>query len=145
MRFIICRRACCHVRPAKQIISVLLTDDTVYFRTLVRKILSKHPEFKVVAEATTGEDAFELARTHLPHVCVMDIDMPGTGGIEATRRICLSLTGVKVLIFSSNTALTEIEKAAAAGARGFVSKARSSKLPAAINAILRGPTFCLEI
>lgn len=71
--------------------------------------------------------------------------MPGMGGIEATRRICQTLCEVKVLIFSSNTALTEIEKAAAAGAQGFVSKTQSSKLPAAIKAILRGPKFHLEI
>ena len=133
------------MRFSSAIITVLLSDDNLTLRTIARKTLSKHPDFRIVAEATNGREAVYLAQQHRPAVCVMDIEMPEVNGIEATREICRTLPGTKVLMFSSNTSLSDIEKAAAAGASGFVAKNCPAELPKAIRTIIQDATFYLGL
>ena len=68
-------------------ISVLLADDQSLLRRGFRMILEAEGDLSVAAEAGTGEEAVEAARRHTPDVVLMDIRMPGTDGIEATRQI----------------------------------------------------------
>ncbi len=68
-------------------IRVLLVDDHELVRTGVKSILERAADIEVVAEASTGEEAISLARESTPNVVLMDVSMPGIGGIEATRRI----------------------------------------------------------
>ena len=68
-------------------VSIVLADDQPLLRRGFRMILEAEPDLTVVGEAGNGEEAVELARRHQPDVALMDIRMPGTDGIEATRRI----------------------------------------------------------
>ena len=133
------------VQPATEIITVLLSDDNLTFRTIVRNSLRKHADIQIVAEATNGREAVRLATKHRPTVCVMDLEMPEVNGIEATREICRRQPGAKVLMFSANTSMADIEKAAAAGAAGFVAKIHPAQLPKAIRAITRSNKFFLGL
>ena len=78
-------------------ISVLLADDQPLLRRGFRMILEAEPDMIVVAEAGDGEEAADLARRHGPDVVLMDIRMPGTDGLEATRQIAADddLAGVR--------------------------------------------------
>lgn len=79
-------------------INVMLVDDLDLVRTGIRKILDDCAGIKVVAEASSGEDAVKLARQVKPHVVLMDVKMPGIGGFEATRKLIRMDPDVKVLI-----------------------------------------------
>jgi DNA-binding NarL/FixJ family response regulator len=68
-------------------VRVLLADDHVVMRTGVATLLDAEPDVRVIAQVATGEDAIEQARLLRPDVVVMDLGMPGMGGLEATRRM----------------------------------------------------------
>ena len=82
-------------------ISVLLADDQPLLRRGFRMILEAEGDLTVVAEAGHGEEAVDLARRHAPDIVLMDIRMPGTDGIEATRRITAASSGVRVLALTT--------------------------------------------
>jgi DNA-binding NarL/FixJ family response regulator len=75
------------MNTADEPIRILLADDHPIFRFGMRTLLTSMPDMTVVGEAVTGEEAVQLVETLLPDVVLMDIHMPGTGGIEATTRI----------------------------------------------------------
>jgi len=102
-------------------ISVLLTDDQPLLRRGFRMILEAEGDITVAAEAGHGEEAVELARRHAPDVVLMDIRMPGTDGIEATRRITES-TDVRALILTTFDLDEYVFAALRAGASGFLLK-----------------------
>lgn len=79
-------------------ISVMLVDDLDLVRTGIRKILDDASGIKVVAEASSGEEAVKLARQMNPHVVLMDVKMPGIGGFEATRKLLRMDPNLKVLV-----------------------------------------------
>ena len=68
-------------------ITVVIADDQPVMRTGLRMILQAHDDIEVVAEAGDGKEAVEMVRMHQPDVVLMDIQMPGTDGIEATRQL----------------------------------------------------------
>ena len=84
-------------------ISVLLADDQPLLRRGFRMILEAEPDLTVVAEAGDGEEAADLACRHAPDVVLMDIRMPGTDGIEATRCITAADARVRVLVLTPST------------------------------------------
>ena len=119
-------------------IRVLIADDHPVFRFGLRALLSALPDTDVVGEATTGEGAVELASTTQPDVILMDINMPGVNGIEATRRIRERQPHVAVLVL---TMLDDDSVFAAirAGARGYVLKgAEPAETLRAIRAVADG-------
>src|SRR6266508_4005129 len=75
---------------------ILLADDHPVFRHGLRTLLGETGDLEVVGEATTGEDAVRLAESMQPDIVLMDLRMPGTGGIDATRHIMHTLPHVKV-------------------------------------------------
>jgi len=96
----------------------------------------------VVGEASNGEDALQMARQLRPDVVVMDISMPGCGGIEATRQLTESVPGVHVLILSLHEDSSLLQEALRAGASGYILKrALESELINAINAVARGDMY----
>jgi DNA-binding NarL/FixJ family response regulator len=120
-------------------ISVLLVDDQPLLRRGFRMILEAEPDLIVVAEAANGEEAVDLARRHAPDVVLMDIRMPGTDGIEATRRIAAADARVRVLVLTTFDLDEYAFGALRAGASGFLLKdVRPAELVAAIRTVAVG-------
>ncbi|GHH37588.1 response regulator [Streptomyces candidus] len=105
-------------------VRVLLADDQTLVRAGFRSILSDEDDIEVVGEASDGEQAVALARELRPDVVLMDIRMPGTDGLEATRRILADprLTEVRVVILTTFDVDDYVYGALRAGASGFLLK-----------------------
>ncbi len=101
---------------------VLLADDHPVFRKGLRALLTSLPEATVVGEAADGEQAVRLATQHEPDVVVMDINMPGVNGVEATRRIVAARPGTAVLVLTMFDDDDSVFAAMRAGARGYLVK-----------------------
>jgi DNA-binding NarL/FixJ family response regulator len=120
-------------------ISVLLADDQPLLRRGFRMILEAEPDLIVVAEAGDGEEAANLALRHAPDVVLMDIRMPGTDGIEATRCITAADARVRVLVLTTFDLDEYAFGALRAGASGFLLKdVRPAELVAAIRTVAAG-------
>ena len=103
-------------------VGVLIADDRPPFRRAVRTILSAAPGFELLAEAGSGEDAVALTRALCPDVVLMDVRMPGIGGIEATRRIS-AIGGETAVVLVSSYPEQDLPRAARdCGAIAFVPK-----------------------
>jgi two-component system, NarL family, response regulator NreC len=123
-------------------IRILLTDDHTVLRSGLRALLSAQPDMEVAGEAAEGSEALRLAQAIRPDVVVMDIGMPGVGGIDATARIRRELPATKVLILSMHDDQGYLRQALRAGASGYVlKKAADTELLAAIRAAARGEVF----
>jgi DNA-binding NarL/FixJ family response regulator len=126
---------------AQQPIRVLVVDDARGIRAVVRLALKPHADITIVAEAETGLEAVALALEHQPDVVVMDYEMPGLNGVQATAKIIATLPNTKIVIFSASPP-QEVQTAGfAAGAMGFVDKEASHDLAAAIRAVFMGQHF----
>jgi DNA-binding NarL/FixJ family response regulator len=101
---------------------VLIADDHPLFRDGMRGLLATQPDIEVAGEATTGEEAIALAGELEPDVVLMDIKMPGLGGIEATRRVLAANSRVRVLVVTMFEDDATVFTAMRAGARGYVLK-----------------------
>ncbi|MBE8522815.1 response regulator transcription factor [Amycolatopsis sp. H6(2020)] len=105
-------------------IRVLLADDQPLLRSGFRAILDVEDDIEVVAEAGDGGEAVRLALKHLPDIALVDVQMPGVDGIEATRRIAAdpALAGVHVVILTNYGLDEYVFEALRAGAAGFLVK-----------------------
>ncbi|MFC9351256.1 response regulator [Arthrobacter sp. NPDC057013] len=105
-------------------IRILLADDQTLIRAGFRALLSAEPDMEVVAECGTGRDAVRLAAREHPDVVLMDIRMPGTDGLEATRKIMADqgLAGTRIIILTTFELDEYIAEAVRAGAAGFLVK-----------------------
>jgi len=103
-------------------IRVLLVDDHAVVRTGFRLLLQAHPETQVVGEADSGELACQRYLELTPDVVVMDLAMPGMGGLEALRRIRAHHPQARVLALSAHDDPLHARRALREGARGFLSK-----------------------
>lgn len=118
---------------------VLLVDDHPMVRRGLRALLESVPDAEVVGEADSGERAVELARELTPDVVVMDLAMPGVGGVEATRRITAERPGTGVLVLTMHTDDDSVFAAMRAGARGYLVKgADTPEVLRAITAVAAG-------
>jgi two-component system response regulator NreC len=127
--------------PPKRI-RILLADDHTVLRAGLRALLAAEADLEVVGEASEGGEAIRLTATLRPDVVVMDIGMPGIGGIDATARIKRDLPAVKVLILSMHDDRGYLRQVLRAGASGYVLKrAADTDLLAAIRAAARGDVF----
>jgi DNA-binding NarL/FixJ family response regulator len=120
-------------------ISVLLADDQPLLRRGFRMIIEAEENLTVTGEAGDGEEAVRLARQHAPDVVLMDIRMPGTDGIEATRRITAGNPAVRVLVLTTFDLDEYAFGALRAGASGFLLKdVRPAELVSAIRTVASG-------
>ncbi|GAA3997031.1 response regulator transcription factor [Streptomyces sp. NBC_01352] len=105
-------------------IRVLLADDQALLRATFRILIDSCEDMEVVAEATDGAEAVDLARIHRPDVVLMDIRMPGTDGLTATSVVCSDpdLAGTRVLILTTFEIDEYVAQALRAGASGFLGK-----------------------
>ena len=121
---------------------VLLADDHVVMRTGVATLLNAEPDIRVIAQVSTGEDAIEQARRLRPDVVVMDLDMPGMGGLEATRRIAELGLEVRVLVLTMHDESEFLLPVLEAGGSGYVRKTTTEEdLAAAIRVVARREVF----
>jgi DNA-binding NarL/FixJ family response regulator len=120
-------------------ISVLLADDQPLLRSGFRMIIEAEDDLVVVGEAGDGDEAVALARLSSPDVVLMDIRMPNTDGIEATRRIIADDPDVRVLVLTTFDLDEYAFGALSAGASGFLLKdVRPAELVAAIRTVASG-------
>jgi DNA-binding NarL/FixJ family response regulator len=105
-------------------VRVLLAEDEALVRAGFRVLLERAPDVEVVAEAADGDEAIELTRRHRPDVVLMDVRMPGTDGLTATRRIVADgrLPGVRVVVLTTFELDEYVYAALRAGASGFLLK-----------------------
>lgn len=103
-------------------ISILIADDHTLVRETWSFILNTDPRFAVVAESGSGEEAVELAKKLRPNIVIMDINLPGINGIEATQQIRKFSPGSRILGVSLHTQPTYARKMMQKGAMGYVTK-----------------------
>jgi DNA-binding NarL/FixJ family response regulator len=118
---------------------VLIVDDHPMFRRGLRAVLHGVDDIEVVADAHTGEEAIDVCASAQPDVVLMDINLPGMNGIEATRQVLQAQSNVRVLVLTMLEDDASVFAAMRAGARGFVLKdADADDLLRAIRAVGRG-------
>jgi DNA-binding NarL/FixJ family response regulator len=120
-------------------ITVLLVDDHALVRRGFRRLLEDDAAIEVVGEGSNGDEAIRLVTELKPQVVVMDAAMPGTGGLEATRKILAKHPNAAILMLSMHAEETLVRQALNAGARGYVLKnALELDLTAAVKRIAAG-------
>ena len=121
---------------------IILADDHGVVRSGLRRLLELNGKVKVIAEAETGEQAYQLYGELKPDLVVMDISMPGMGGLEAAKRIIKRDPAAKVIILSMHDAVTFASQALKSGVRGYVTKTGASNdLLVAVTEVSQGKTF----
>lgn len=123
-------------------IRILLVDDHTLMRTGVRLVLQGEPDMEVVGEAARGDDGVRMAVELRPDVVLMDLSMPGIGGLEATRRIAAAETGARVLVLTVHAEEEYLMPVLEAGGSGYVTKhSAGTDLLEAIRVVARGDVF----
>ncbi len=123
-------------------IRLLLVDDHHLVRGGMLRLLSEESDFEVVGEAGNGEDALRMARELTPDVVLMDINMPGMGGIEATRRLLSSHPDMKVIAVSMYQDEPYPSRLLEAGAMGYLSKdSAAAEVVAALRQVHAGKSY----
>lgn len=121
---------------------LLLVDDHAVMRSGLANMLNARAEFKVVAEANNGREAIELHQEYQPDLTLMDVVMPGIGGIECLREIKESASESLVLMLSSSEREHDIFQAMEAGADGYITKTASpAELIQSILAVASGESY----
>ena len=120
-------------------VRILVADDHVVVRAGLKVLLERQEHFRVVAEATTGEEAVAKAKEARPHVAILDIQMPGLSGIEACRQIVQTVEGCRVVMLISDSEDELLFTAIQAGAAGYILKRiGDNELVQAIERVSRG-------
>jgi two-component system, NarL family, invasion response regulator UvrY len=120
-------------------IRVMLVDDHRLVRAGLRRVLDEQPDMRVVVEAASGEDALELARKEPPDVVLMDVNMPGIGGLETTRRLLQRNPAIKVIAVSMHMEEPYPSRLLGVGAVGYIGKdSAADEVVAAIRRVNAG-------
>ena len=123
-------------------IKVLLADDHALVRAGIRSLLNAMAQVEVVAEASSGEEAIDLASTSRPDVVLMDIAMKGITGLEAAARMRELMPEVRVVILSMHSGEEYVLQALRAGAAGYLLKdAATGALELALRSVMRGESW----
>ncbi len=123
-------------------ITVMLVDDHELIRIALAKILGERDDIAVVAEAGDGEEALARARETRPEVVIVDVDMPGMGGVEATRRLSALPHKPRVIAISVHDQLPYPQQMLEAGAMGYLPKGGGAdEIVAAVRSVARGEPY----
>lgn len=126
----------------KNNISILLVDDHYMVRMGLKAILSLEPAFRIIGEAEDGSSALKLFRESAPDVTLMDLRMPGMGGVETTAAILKEYPEAKVIMLTTYDSDEDIYRGLKAGAKGYVLKSvRSDELVHAIKTVYAGGRY----
>lgn len=121
---------------------ILIADDHVLVREGIRALLSLHEDVEVVGEASDGSEAIKLASKLSPDIILMDISMPGLGGLEATLEIKKANPEAKILVLSQYDDKEYVSRFLKAGVSGYIlKKAVGDELMTAIRAVARGESY----
>jgi two-component system invasion response regulator UvrY len=122
-----------------QRVRICLVDDHAVVRAGYRRFLEQEPGFEVTLEAGSGEEAYVLLQTCTPDVIVLDLSMPGEGGLSALRRIKLRWPLIPVLVFSMHDHASFAVQATRAGASGYITKSSDPALMvSAVRSVVSG-------
>lgn len=123
-------------------IRLVVTDDHPLFRGGVIHSLNSEADFNVVGEAGSGEEAYQAVAEQMPDVLIMDITMPGIGGIEAARRIAQDFPAVHIMMLTVSENEDDLMGALKAGARGYVLKgAAANEVANAVRTVASGGVY----
>jgi DNA-binding NarL/FixJ family response regulator len=123
-------------------ITIVIVDDHPFFRLGIKEYLSQYQNYKVVGEVGTGAEAIELAESLNPHIMIMDVDMPGTNGIDATNIILKNNPDVKIIALSRFEKENDIMDMLKAGSKGLLLKSGDAEeLLHAIEKVLKDEEF----
>jgi two-component system, NarL family, response regulator NreC len=121
---------------------VVLADDHTLVRSGIRRILEAHPGFEVVGEAADGVEALALVREAAPDVIVLDLNMPGSGGLDALPALKLAQPSLKVVVLSMHAGREYVSRAMKGGADAYLLKDSAVQdLVAAVEAVLMGRSY----
>ena len=122
--------------------TIVLVDDHAVVRAGVRRLLEQEPLFEVIGEAESGEKAYQIIGELKPDVMVIDLSMPGMGGLEAIRRILMRYEKAKILVLSMHEDLSFANQALKLGAKGYLIKnALADDLVKSIETVSNGEVF----
>jgi two-component system, NarL family, response regulator NreC len=128
--------------PGMQTIRILIADDHAILRAGLKMLINAQTDMEVVSEAADGDRAVRAARDTRPHVALMDLTMPGSGGMGALEEIARCCPDTRVLVLSMHDDPAYLRSVLAAGASGYVLKrAVDTELLTAIRAVHRGGVF----
>ena len=126
----------------KSKITLLLVDDHPLVREGLRSYFAQEKAFEIVGEAVDGQEALRLAKDLLPHIILLDINMPGMNGLETARLLKKTVPKSKILILTMHDTKEYVSRMVSIGVQGYVLKDSSpSELIAAIEAVYRGETY----
>jgi len=122
--------------------TIMLVDDHAVVRAGVRRLLEQEPLFEVIGEAESGEKAYQIFGELKPDVMVMDLSMPGMGGLESIRRILMRYEKAKILVLSMHEDLSFANQALKLGAKGYLTKnTLADDLVKSIETVTQGDVF----
>ena len=125
-----------------QKVTIVLVDDHAVVRAGVRRLLEQETLFEVIGEAESGEKAYQIFGELKPDVMVMDLSMPGMGGLEAIRRILMRYEKAKILVLSMHEDLSFANQALKLGAKGYLTKnTLADDLVKSIETVTQGDVF----
>lgn len=123
-------------------IRILVAEDHLVARVGVSTIVNMQPDMTVVAEAANGQQAVEMYREHLPDVTLLDLRMPGMGGVEAAIQIRAGFPGARMIALTTYGGDEDIRRALAAGVQAYLTKdVLHDELLKAIRAVHAGQTY----
>jgi DNA-binding NarL/FixJ family response regulator len=123
---------------APSLIRILVVDDHALLRKGLAAVINAEPDMKLVAEAANGDEALEKFRAHRPDVVLMDLQMPGLNGIEATIRIVSEFPEARIIVLTTYKGDAQVLRALRAGARAYLLKGHDRELIETIHAVIEG-------
>ena len=123
-------------------IQILLVDDHDLVRAGLKRILEDVKNIKVIGEACTGEEAIQMVRLRKPDVVIMDVNMPGIGGLETTRKILQIDANIKIIVVTVHVEEPYPTRLLEAGAAGYLTKSCAvDEIVMAIQAVAKGERY----
>jgi DNA-binding NarL/FixJ family response regulator len=124
-------------------VRILVADDHEMVRKGLVSILGRsHPEWEIVAEAASGAEAIELAQSLRPDVAILDLSMPGPGGLNVCERLIQLVPGIRILVLTMHAAAPILQRLKKAGVRAYMAKNEApGMLVLAVERVLAGEPF----